>query len=203
MEDILVYSDPETETLLKEAYSEQQRLHSRLGQYEGRMEALGKTDTLQAELRTVNQRIEKLEETYSAVTLALETLAQARQSLQRKFAPRIAGRAQSLFSRFTQNKYHRLTLQADFSMQTGSESENTLHSVLWRSDGPADQLYLALRLAVAEELTPNAPLVLDDALCRFDDDRASIALDVLKETATGKQVILFTCQSREDALLKV
>ena len=70
----------------------------------------------------------------------------------------------------------------------------------WRSDGTVDQLYLALRLAVAEELTPDAPLVLDDAMVRFDDKRLATALNILEETAENKQVILFTCQSREKKL---
>jgi uncharacterized protein YhaN len=52
-------------------------------------------------------------------------------------------------------------------------------------------------MAVAEELTPDAPLVLDDAMVRFDDDRLASALDILAEMAENKQVILFTCQSRE------
>ena len=61
-------------------------------------------------------------------------------------------------------------------------------------------MYLALRLAVAEELTPEAPLVLDDALVRFDDKRLKVALEILREAAENKQVILFTCQSREKNL---
>ena len=197
MEDIQVYSAEETETLLKEAYGEQQRLHSRLGQYEGRMETLGKTDVLQAQLETVNQRIEKLEETYAAVTLALETLTQARQSLQRKYAPRIAGRAQQLLSKMTNGRYDRLTLSEDLSLLAGAQQEEVLREVLWRSDGTVDQLYLALRLAVAEELIPDVPLVLDDAFVRFDDTRLKAALEILEETAKQKQVILFTCQHRE------
>ena len=69
--------------------------------------------------------------------------------------------------------------QGLFSVSTAAEGEDTLHSALWRSDGTADQLYLALRLAVAEELTPNAPLVLDDAFVRFDDDRLKEILQLL------------------------
>lgn len=202
MEDILVYPAGETETLLKEAYAEQQRLHSRLGQYEGRMEALGKADTLHAELQTVNRRVEKLEETYAAVTLALETLARARQSLQRKFAPRIAGRAQQLLSEMTAGRYDRLTLSEDLSLLAGTGQEEVLREVLWRSDGTVDQLYLALRLAVAEELIPDVPLVLDDAFVRFDETRLKAALEILKNTAKQKQVILFTCQHREKEILK-
>ena len=68
---------------------------------------------------------------------------------------------------------------------------------MWRSDGTIDQLYLALRLAVAEELTPDSPLILDDALVRFDDTRMQAALAILEDMAKSRQVILFTCQQRE------
>ena len=89
----------------------------------------------------------------------------------------------------------------DLSIHAGTAEESTLHSALWRSEGTVDQLYLALRLAVAEELTPEAPLVLDDALVRFDDQRLKEALDVLTETSETKQVILFSCQTREQNIL--
>ena len=85
-------------------------------------------------------------------------------------------------------------------MSTGAEGEDVLHGSQWRSDGTVDQLYLSLRLAVAAELTPDAPLILDDALVRFDDVRMTAALDILREAAEQKQVILFTCQSREKAM---
>ena len=199
--DALSFSPEETLEKIGQCRFGLEQLHKQQGQLSGLMEGLGSQLHLRNQLSVVQQRIEKLEQIYNATCLAMDTATETAHALQRRFAPRISGRAQSLFTRLTQNKYHRLTLQADFSMHTGAEAENTLHSVLWRSDGTADQLYLALRLAVAEELTPNAPLVLDDALCRFDDDRAAIALDVLKEAATGKQVILFTCQSREESLL--
>ena len=75
-----------------------------------------------------------------------------------------------------------------------------VRDILWRSDGTVDQLYLALRLAVAEALAPDAPLVLDDALVRFDDVRLKAALRVLKECADDRQVLIFTCHSREKAL---
>jgi len=197
MEDMLTHSARETEQLLMEAHAEQQRLQNRLGQYQGRMEALGSASALRAELEAVEQRIGKLENTYAAVTLALETLAQARQELQRKFAPRISARAQELLSKMTSGRYDRLTLREDLSLLSGAEQEETLHEVLWRSDGTMDQLYVALRLAVAEELTPEAPLVLDDAFVRFDDARLKEAMDILREEAEKKQVILFSCQGRE------
>ena len=101
----------------------------------------------------------------------------------------------------TAGRYHSITMGEDFSLQAGAGQEETLHDALWRSDGTMDQLYLALRLAVAEELTPKAPLILDDALVRFDDVRMRETVSILGELAENRQVILFTCQGREAELL--
>ena len=195
--DTLTATEAETDRLLADARQEQQRLQNRLGQYQGRMEALGDPARLQQKLDRVHARLEKLQNTYDALTLALETLADARLELQRRFAPRITARAQELMALMTHGRYQRLTLGEDFSLLAGAEQEDVLQNALWRSDGTLDQLYLALRLAVAEALTPEAPLILDDALVRFDDTRLKAALDILKAQAETRQILLFTCQSRE------
>jgi len=165
------------------------------------MTVLGQPEVLQQELDGVNRRIEALEQTYAALTLAQDTLAQAAGELQRRFAPRISARAKDLFGKLTGDRYDRLILGEDLSLSVGAQGEDTLHDTQWRSDGTVDQLYLALRLAVAAELTPEAPLILDDAFVRFDDIRMAAAMALLKEEAAGKQVILFSCQNRESNLL--
>ena len=195
--DNLTYSREETARLLAESTDELQRLHTRLGQYQGRMEALGTRESLEAQLSALDARIAKLEQTNAALTIALETLSQARSELQRRFAPRISQRAQALLAEMTGGRYTRLSLGEDLELRSGAENEDTLHHILWRSDGTMDQLYLALRLAVAEALTPDAPLILDDALVRFDDQRLAAAVALLRREAEEKQVLLFTCQSRE------
>lgn len=195
--DELTQTEEQTAQLVTECALEQQRLQNRLGQYQGRMAALGDRERLQKQLGQKNQRIAQLEDLYGALSIAQETLEQARRELQRRFAPRITRRAQELLERMTGGRYHSLTMGEDFSLQSGAGQETTLHEILWRSDGTMDQLYLALRLAVAEELTPQAPLILDDALVRFDDVRLKAAMAILKELAQSRQVICFTCQSRE------
>jgi len=197
MEDPLDYSEEQTRILLNDALSEQQRLRERLNQYRGRAEALGDPEELKRRRDALSGRIAALEERYAALTIAQETLQEARQELQRRFAPRIASRARQLLSDLTDGRYERLTLGSDFQLQAAAASEDTLHDAWWRSDGTVDQLYLALRLAVAGELTPDAPLILDDALVRFDDSRLKAALNILKQEAERRQVLLFTCQSRE------
>lgn len=199
--DTLTLSASETEQELQSALFLQKQLGIKLGQCIGQAESIGQEDALKARLDSVLRRIGRLEDYYYALEMAQDALYQASNVLQRRFAPRISKRAQELFSRLTAGRYQRITLSDDLSISASAENEDTLRSAGWRSDGTVDQLYLSLRLAVAGEVTPDAPLVLDDALIRFDDDRLKLALDVLKEEAQNKQVILFSCQSREQNLL--
>ena len=196
-EDTLTLTPEETTRLLSELSAEHHHLHQQYGQCLGLMETLGQEEALTTQLSQVQDRIEALEDTYTALTIATETLQVASAELQRRFAPRISQRAQALFARLTDNRYDRLHLTRDLQLQAGAAEEDTVRAPLWRSEGTVDQLYLALRLAVAEELTPEAPLILDDAFVRFDDKRLQKAMDILKEESQGKQVVLFTCQGRE------
>lgn len=196
-DDELTCTEAETAQLLEAAIDELRQIQMRMGQAQGQMEALGNEHELRSRFDAAQERLSKLENTYAAVSIALEALSEAKTELQRRFAPRLAKRAQGLFAAMTGNRYDRLTLDQDLGLQAGAENEDILRSALWRSDGTADQLYLALRLAVSAELTPKAPLILDDALVRFDDVRLKAAIEILKEESKQKQVILFTCQSRE------
>ena len=200
--DELTLSASETQQELQAAMFLQKQLGIKLGQCIGQAEAIGQEDVLKARLDSVSRRISRLEDYYYALEMAQDALYQASNALQRRFAPRISKRAQELFSRLTGGRYQRITLSDDLSISASAENEDTLRGAQWRSDGTVDQLYLSLRLAVAGEVTPEAPLILDDALLRFDDDRLKLALDVLKEEAQTKQVILFSCQSREQDLIR-
>lgn len=201
--DTLTYTQQENQALLTEARLKLRQLHTRLGQCQGQTEALGSEALLRARLDTLNRRIARLEDTYYALELAQDALHSATTQLQRRFAPRISRRAQELFGKLTGGRYTRLTLEQDLSVSTSAADEDTLRTAQWRSDGTTDQLYLALRLAVAQELTPDAPLILDDTLVRFDDQRLAAAMALLKEEARHRQVILFTCQNREKAYMEL
>ena len=195
--DRLNYSEQDTQTLLSDCYAERRHLENLLGQYQGRKSTGESRETILRKLEAARGRVKKLEKTYDALTIAQTTLADATAELQRKFAPRISRRAGELMSRMTGGRYDKLSLGEDLTVRMGTDQEETLHEVLWRSDGTVDQLYLALRLAVAEALLPDAPLILDDALIRFDDNRLKAAMEILKDASQEKQVILFTCHSRE------
>ena len=195
--DALTFTREQTQQQIMALQAEAQQLQRNLGLCQGQMHSLGATDALTLELKQINSRIQKLEAYHQAIDFAMQTLTQTTAELQRRFAPQISGRAQELFAHLTGGRYNRLQLAQDFCLKAAAQDETTLEEARFRSDGTVDQLYLALRLAVSEALTPNAPLVLDDALVRFDDDRLALAMALLKKQAENRQVIVFTCQRRE------
>lgn len=111
-------------------------------------------------------------------------------------------RASSLFNRITKNRYLRLETEQDERgdmMLTAIRNDGTAVEVDGLSDGTADQLYLALRLAGVEAeiaLHEPMPLLLDDVCIQFDDERALSTLEVLAEISSQTQVIFFTHHKR-------
>lgn len=200
-EDTLSYTEAETKMRLTRVETTLGAAENQLQQLSGQLRLLGEKETYHREFTAISQRIQDLEEHYAALTLALETAQTASENLQRRFAPAISKEAEKLFSSLTGGRYKKLTLSRDFTVEASAAGETTLRSSRFRSDGTVDQLYLALRLAVAKTLSPTAPLILDDALVRFDDVRLKAALALLCEEAKDKQVILFTCQNREQLIM--
>lgn len=164
------------------------------GELMGRMESLPQPEMLQSRIEACRARLQELERYYTALSYAQNALEEAMERLHRRFAPRITRRAQQLLQRLTQGRYDQLYWSQELSLTAAARDESVQRSSLWRSDGTADQMYLALRIAVWEELTPGVPLILDDALVRFDEGRLAATRQVLSELAQTHQVIVFTCR---------
>ena len=63
------------------------------------------------------------------------------------------------------------------------------------SRGSAEQLYLAMRLALSEVVSGQGklPILLDDLFVNFDAARLAGALSVLKGVSSRHQIIMMTC----------
>ena len=134
------------------------------------------------------------------MSLAADTLDHANAVLQSRFSPELGKRASEIFASLTEGRYGGVAL--DRSFRLSAEYENTYRSAAVLSAGCADQLYLAVRLAICEMVLPAdraVPVVLDDALTNFDDKRCAAALRYLKTLSEKRQILLFTCHSREAA----
>jgi uncharacterized protein YhaN len=107
-------------------------------------------------------------------------------------------RAGQLFATLTERSFESLRVEFDDNdhpQLAGVRPSGSLVRVGGLSDGTADQLYLALRIAAVEDYlsTGNAlPFVVDDLFINFDDRRAAAGLRALSELATRTQVLFFT-----------
>ena len=196
-EDLLTLSREETLDAITDLNHRLGRSRMQLGQHRGRMENLPDVQLLQTRLTQARRRLSELEKTQKALLLAQQALDTALRELQRRFAPDITARAGKHLSRLTGGLYDRITIAEDLSIQAARTGENTLRSALWRSEGTGDQMYLSLRLAVWEVLAPECPIILDDALIRFDQTRMERAVDLLADLSETRQILLFSCQDRE------
>ncbi len=113
--------------------------------------------------------------------------------------------ASKYFRRLTRKAYHGLMADEDEGgrpVLTGLRAAgSTTRPVTVRhmSTGTRDQLYLALRLAALTHRLESAeamPLIIDDILVNFDDERSLATLKVLADLASQTQVILFTHHRR-------
>ena len=171
----------------------------------GRIRSLDRSSDLEAQLAQKREQLAALQAEYDAISLAMETLSQANTVLQNRFSPALGTRAAEIFSAITGGRYDKVLLSRDLSLSAEMTGDPVGRSVRLLSQGAADQLYLAVRLAICDMVLPAdkcVPLILDDALVSFDDERLHAALDYLLEESRKRQILLFTCQRREMTYLQ-
>ena len=171
----------------------------------GRIRALDSSSDLAAQLSQKQEELARLQEEYDAIALAMTALEQANTTLQNRFSPALGARAAEIFAALTAGKYDKVLLSSDLSLSAEAAGDPMSRSIQQLSQGAADQLYLAVRLAICDMVLPaekHVPLILDDALVTFDDDRLRAALDYLLSESKNRQILLFTCHDRERAYLQ-
>jgi DNA repair exonuclease SbcCD ATPase subunit len=168
----------------------------------GEIRAVGDPVILGSEKKAAEAELIAQKAQYDAISLAVETLKDANNELQTRFSPMLGETAGHIISRLTGGRYEKLTFDKTLDASAKTPAEAVSRNILTLSTGTADQIYLALRLAVCTLVLPKenpCPLILDDILTNFDDARAYLALDYLRELAQTRQILLFTCHKRETA----
>ncbi len=180
-------------------------VQQQLARKEGEIAALGDPMVMGTQLEALESRRDELLEQYEALEIAIATLREANEEMQQRFAPELGRRAGEIMARLTGGKYAALSFSRELDASAKREGDTVAHEKAFLSEGTADQLYLALRLAICELALPegcSCPIILDDALVNFDDERMGYALELLEEMAEKRQIILFSCHDREEKFLK-
>lgn len=175
-----------------------------LNRGEGMFELLGDPLLLATEEANLTRDIHRLQGETDALELALDALREANAQLQTLFSPLISRRAAALLSRMTDSAYAGVYFDREMHFSAQRSGDLDAHALEYLSEGTRNQLYLAVRLAICELVLSGeepCPLILDDVLAVFDDRRAKDTLRLLRELSRDRQIILFTCQGREQRLL--
>lgn len=192
----------ETDRALARAAERLEQVAAQLNQAQGTLQAMGDPAALSAQAEALEDRLHRRRLEYDALSVAMDTLTQANARLQERFSPELNRLTGQYMARLTGDRYPAVTLTRELEGFVRSERDVLPRSALYLSKGTADQLYLALRLAVCSLCLPDRPpIFLDDALASFDDARLTQALELLWELSGKQQILLFTCQKREGEVL--
>ena len=176
-------------------------LYEKRGQIVEAMRALG-SDQEQREAIQQRQELESelesaLEDWATQVVIA-HCMERAQQSYEEESQPKMLELASQYIKRLTNGAYTFDMWGLQDGLALLNERGERLPIYHW-SSGLADQVYLALRLALAKVFSYQVdalPIILDDILVRFDEDRQKSALELLAELGEHQQIWLFTCQQQ-------
>ena len=151
----------------------------------------------QLELAAVEQRLRQAAARWQVLAVTGRTLETIRTIYEQQRQPEVLQEASGYLDRLTRGRYCRVWTPLGEDVLRIDDGEGNSLAVETLSRGTREQLFLALRLALAASYARRGatlPLVLDDVLVNFDADRAAAAATVLRDFAdAGHQVLVFTC----------
>ncbi|NOU76635.1 AAA family ATPase [Paenibacillus sp. LMG 31458] len=194
---------------LTDAAHETNELREVVGKLAGQIEKLEQGSEqadhlLQAEAyrATIRQQVDQ----YAVASFASLLMKKARDVYEHERQPGVLLRASDYFAKMTNGAFTHVKApfgeQRLVAIRANGESLDTSQL----SRGTAEQLYLSMRFALVEEYAGKAilPLVMDDILVNFDEERMESCLRVLADLSSRHQVLLFTCHGHvRDAAARV
>ena len=151
---------------------------------------------LRYERAQVTARLEAAGKEWLALETASTTINEMRSRYERTCQPKTLAVAARFLNRLTGGKYHNVWTPLDSHELRIEDAQQSSFSIEQLSTGTREQLFLAVRLALVQELRQQGvelPMVFDDVLVNFDQQRAEAAAGVLLEYARDQQVLFFTC----------
>lgn len=167
------------------------------------VESSGRVADLDRERQALLTRRDELVHEWRVNRLAARLVTSTLEGFERERQPGVLRRAGEHFARVTGDEYRGLVQQGEHLLLLDADRRTCSVDVLSR--GTAEQLYLCLRLALAEDLgerAPQLPFVMDDVLVNFDPERCRRLAALLTEVARDHQLLYFTCHPHTVDLLE-
>lgn len=189
---------------LQEEFTTSSRLadHAK-GQLEEMAKELPSVPEAEEKLEAARAELERVRGLESTLNLAIKFLEEAQERVFRTIAPVLCKTLESWLPRVAIERQGDRIVERYDQVMVDPETLNVkvrLGDNPWRdashlSEGTKEQIYLLLRVALAEHLTTpgeKAPLILDEITAQCDSHRRAALLGLLHDLSSDRQIILFT-----------
>ena len=148
------------------------------------------------------EKLAELREKESIINIAIENLMDAYEEMKTTITPKFTKNLSESIQKISSNKYNKVTINDENGMIIENNRGEYVEAIKL-STGTIDQLYLALRLSMIDELSKeNLPIILDESFAYSDNNRLKNMLQYLKSDLNNHQTIIFTCTDREQKMLE-
>ncbi|WP_438349790.1 AAA family ATPase [Paenibacillus sp. FA6] len=177
------------------SWNELQQKHGRLLQERDQLELLCLHDTAIQKLEEQKASLKELTTDYAVMSICSELISRTRRIYEEEKQPEVLKMASTYFARLTKGSYSRIVMKMGGKELLAEHRDQGLIDSAKLSRGTAEQMYLAMRLALAGTMKSKVsiPLVFDDILVNFDQERMVAALSLLHEISPTRQIIMMTC----------
>jgi uncharacterized protein YhaN len=160
-----------------------------------RSNGLGSVAEAEEELERAKEEHARIQELDKTLELTREFLKKAQDRVHRSIAPVLSESVQRRLPEVTSGRYRGVRVDPEtLDVQVLGEGGTWRRAALL-SHGTSEQIYLLLRVALAEHLVKEGevcPLLLDESTVHCDSERKIAVLNALRAISRKRQVILFT-----------
>ncbi len=153
-------------------------------------------EIIKKELETLHKKTDSQKEYCECLDIAISVLTDSYAEVRQNYGSKLEKTASKIFKKLTGGRYTDMSISKSFDITVEKSDIFGSRELDYLSSGTADQAYLSLRLALSELLNEEddaLPIILDDALAQYDDNRTKTALEFLKDYSKDGQIIMFTC----------
>ena len=170
-----------------------------IGELRTKIEQLSSSEDLlvcQSQIELKKQQLYDYSREWVKLQIPLFALEKAISKYENTRQPGVIKAAKRIFSTITDGAYTAIIKPVDSDELHIMDSSGVSKSVVEMSRGTKEQLYLAMRLGLIGEYEIRSepmPIITDDILVNFDDDRGPLAIKALEEFSRDRQIIVLTC----------
>ena len=159
---------------------------------------LDKLIELEEKLDIEQRKLSQLEQRKKIYELTSSIMEKSYEEMKNSIIPKFTKELNENVKRFSDNNYSEVIVKDGIMIKLNSGEYVPIEKL---SLGTIEEIYLALRLSMLNEISnEKMPIILDEAFAYFDDNRLTNTLKFLSEI--NNQVIILTCTNREYNILK-